>query len=568
MPSESCGRSRWLAAAVLALAVAASGARAQQDEPPAPSEAEPAPVPAVELADLLEDLAEGEPVMLGYSNRDIVPLRMEILGRSPAERAALARHTLDRLVEQGLGGPVRLVAVQGGLLVFVEKHGAFAIADGDLSGWTEDERREAAAEVARRLELALAEAIELRAPGLLLRGAGRAAGATLLLAALLFALRALGRWLQGRRERLQQAGAGAHAGAPEDVSRLGLRGALALLLRGARGLLVVCGVMAAWAWLTFVLLQFPYLRPLGESLDRNLRGLLVTALDATLRAVPDLAVAVAILLLARLVVRRSNRLFEAVQQRRVRMPLVDPETAHPTRRIVAFLLWAFAIVLAVPYLPGSDTEAFKGMTVFLGLLISLGSTGVVGQALAGLMLMYARVLRVGDYVRLGESEGSVTAIGLLTTRLRSPWGEELVLPNSTILSQSTVNYTRYQREGGVMLRSAVSIGYDAPWRQVHALLLRAAERTPGVSRSPRPYVLQSALSDWYVSYELCAAVDVPAERVPVLSALHQSIQDEFNAHGVQIMSPQYLARAEAPVLVPPERWHAAPAAPGGAEPAR
>jgi small-conductance mechanosensitive channel len=564
VPSEACRSGRTLAAVLLALAVAAAGARALQDE----AQAAPAPAPVPALADLLADLPEGEPVTFAYNNREIVPLRMEVLGRSPAERAEVARGSLDRLVEQGLSGAVTLHAIEGGQLVFVGTHGIFAIADGDLSGWTDEQRAEAAAEVARRLELALAEAVELRTPGLLLRGGGKAAGATLLLAVLLFGLRALWRWLQAFLERLDRAGSRAGAGAPEDVTRLGLRGGLGLLLRAGRALVVVAGLVGAWAWLTFVLLQFPYLRPLGESLDRNLRGLLVSAFDATLKAVPDLAVAVAILLLARLVVRRSNLLFEAVQQRRVRMPLVDPETAQPTRRIVAFLLWVFAVVLAVPYLPGSDTEAFKGISVFLGLLISLGSTGVMGQALAGLMLMYARVLRVGDYVRLGESEGSVMGIGLLTTRLRSPWGEELVLPNSTILSQSTTNYSRYQREGGVMLRSAVSIGYDTPWRQVHALLLRAAERTPGVSGSPRPYVLQSALSDWYVSYELCAAVDVPAERVPVLSALHQAIQDEFNAHGVQIMSPQYLARAEAPVVVPPERWHAAPAAPDAGERAR
>lgn len=554
MLSVACRWTRALRAVLLAASVVEPGARALQD-----TAAPAAPASAIAVDDLLANLREGEPVTFTYENRDIVPMRMVIFGRKPAERADLARIALDRLVEEGIAGPVRLGAVRGGLLVFVDEHLIFGVADGDLAGWTDAQRAEAAADVAKNLEQALAEAVELRTPGRLLRASGKALGATLLLAAILFGLRALARWLNRFAERRDQAVPAAGAGAPEEMARLGLRQAVGLLLRVGRLVLVAAGLIAGWIWLTFVMLQFPYLRPLGESLDRNLRGLLASALDATLRAAPDLAVAVVILLLARLVVQRSNRLFEAVQQRRVRMPLVDPETAQPTRRIVAFLLWIFAIILTVPYLPGSDTEAFKGMSVFLGLLLSLGSTGVVAQALAGLMLMYARVLRLGDYVRLGESEGSVMAIGLLTTRLRTPWGEELVLPNATILAQTTCNYSRYQREGGVMLRSTVSIGYDTPWRQVHALLLRAAERTPGVSREPRPFVLQTELADWYVKYELSAAVDVPAERIPVLSVLHQNIQDEFNTHGVQIMSPQYLARADAPVVVPKERWHAPPA---------
>lgn len=512
------------------------------------------------------ELQPGEPAVLEWHNREIATLRMLILGRDPAQRVQHVRRELDQLLELGRTGPVTLQPFEGGVLVLVDGALALSLADGDLQVLTAEEREAAGARAAQALERALAEAVEARTPQLLLRSALRAGLATLLFALLLRGLLALDVALRARLRRRREREAALVAGAPEDMAHLGLRRVVDLALRATRGLLLLLGVTAGWTWLSWVLLQFPYLRPLGEALDGQLRALLLGAFDALLAAIPDLAIAAAILLLARQVVASSDRLFAAVQRGRVRVPFVDPEVAQPTRRLAAFAIWVFALVLAFPYLPLSDTEAFRGMTVFLGLLVSLGATGVVGQALAGLMLMYSRALRPGDYVRVGEAEGTVTEVNLLTTRLRSAFSEELVLPNATVLAQTTLNYSSWRGEGGVQVRTAVSIGYDTPWRQVHALLLRAAQATPGVRRDPPPRVVQVGLDDWYVRYELAVALDDPAQRIPLLSELNQRIQDEFNAHGVQIMSPQYLARAEAPVLVPPANWHAPPAAPEGARP--
>jgi small-conductance mechanosensitive channel len=175
--------------------------------------------------------------------------------------------------------------------------------------------------------------------------------------------------------------------------------------------------------------------------------------------------------------------------------------------------------------------------------------------------MYSRILNLGEYVRIGESEGTVTHINMLTTRLRSVYGEELVLPNTVVMAQTTINYSRLRSTGGGQMTTDVTIGYDAPWRQVHAMLLRAAERTPGLLRDPPPTVLQTELADFYVRYRLTVTVDVPADRIPVLSVLHKNIQDDFNEHGVQIMSPHFMANPPHPVVVPKERWNAAPADP-------
>jgi small-conductance mechanosensitive channel len=183
----------------------------------------------------------------------------------------------------------------------------------------------------------------------------------------------------------------------------------------------------------------------------------------------------------------------------------------------------------------------------------------VGQVFSGFMLLYARVFKVGDFVRIGDVEGIVEAQGIFTTKITTPWDDEMAIPNAVVAGTILRNYSRSRSPGGPLLSTRVTIGYDAPWRQVHALLLEAARRTPGLLAEPAPFVLQRALSDFYVEYEVNARIAIPALRLRVLSDLHANIQDQFNAHGVQIMSPHFIRGEERPVVVPRERWFAAPA---------
>jgi small-conductance mechanosensitive channel len=221
----------------------------------------------------------------------------------------------------------------------------------------------------------------------------------------------------------------------------------------------------------------------------------------------------------------------------------------------------FALVMAYPYLPGSDSEAFKGMSVLVGLMVTVGGSSLFGQAASGLVLMYSRTLRVGEYVRIDNHEGTVTKLGSFTTRIRTGLGEELTLPNSLVLSTVTKNYSRTVSGPGYVVDTAVTIGYDTPWRQVEAMLLEAARRTPGVLSTPAPRVFQTALTDFYPEYRLvCQASPVdPRPRAEVLSTLHAHIQDVFNEHGVQIMSPHYLGDPDSAKVVPREDWYRAPA---------
>jgi small-conductance mechanosensitive channel len=321
------------------------------------------------------------------------------------------------------------------------------------------------------------------------------------------------------------------------------------------------GLALANEWLSFSLRAFPYTRAWGEQLHGYMVGVLVHIGSATLKAIPNLAVAVCIFLIARAVIAMLRPVFDNIELGRGSAGWLDRDTVVPTRRIASALIWIFALVMAYPYLPGADTAAFKGVSVLIGLMISLGSSSIVGQGASGLILMYSRSLRRGEYVRIGDQEGTVTEVGLFMTKLRTGLGEEVSLPSAMILGASTRNYSRAVEGIGYIVDTSVSIGYDTPWRQVDAMLIEAAHRTYGILPEPRPKVFQTSLSDFYPVYRLiCQAVpETPRLRAEVLDALHGNIQDVFNEHGVQIMSPHYMMDPAMHKVVPPDHWFRSPA---------
>ncbi len=322
-------------------------------------------------------------------------------------------------------------------------------------------------------------------------------------------------------------------------------------------------LIVLFAVVGFVLREFPYTRPWGESM----RGFLVATVESlglqAMRATPGLFTVAVILVATRLVVGLAAVWFRAVEQGQIEVRWLHPETAAPTRRLVSALLWVFGVIMAYPYMPGSQTEAFKGVSVFLGLILTFGSTGLVNQIMSGFMITYSRAVRVGDFVRIGDVEGTVTHIGVLSTKITSLRQEEVTLPNAVVVATATTDYSRFVAQG-VFTPTSVTIGYDAPWRQVHAMLLEAAGRTPGVRAQPRPIVLQASLEDFYVKYTLLLCLERQQSKPLVLAALHANIQDVFNEYGVQIMSPNYVLDPAAPKVVPKAQWFAAPAQAGAA----
>ncbi len=320
-------------------------------------------------------------------------------------------------------------------------------------------------------------------------------------------------------------------------------------------------LLLTYEWLSLVFSQFPRTRVWGEGLNGFILRIASMLLEGILDAVPDLITAMVILTLARLLWRAIARLFDRIASRQTHVGWLDPELAAPTRRLVAVVFGVFVLALIYPYLPGSQSEAFKGLSVLAGLMLSVGASGLVGHAASGLIIVFARLFRPGDYVRIADAEGTVTEVGAFTIHIRTSKDEDLVVPNSMVLAAVSRNFSRPVDGGGFVINIDVTIGYDAPWRQVHALLREAATRTQGILASPEPRVWQTALSDFYVNYTLVCqgATTLPAERAALLSTLNAKVQDVFNEHGVQIMSPHYLGDPAVAKVVAPADWYPEPA---------
>jgi len=497
------------------------------------------------------------PATVSYLNREIVVLRAAISNATPAERALVANARIARIAAADGARKVEVRDVQGGKAFTVDGERVFTLFTGDLDASAEESLAAATERAQRALETVMAEGRELHEAGGLVVGILATAAATLVLYVLLRLLWRARRWAT---ERAAQA-------VEQRVQRIRLGGMAALqpratesLVRGSLAALTwILTFVAIFLWLEFSLLRFPYTRPHGEHLLGTLLDVVASVGIAVLGSVPGLVMVAVIFVIARACAKMLALFFERVESHRLDLRWVDADTAATTRRIAVTLVWLFAIAIAYPFIPGSEGEAFKGVSVLIGLMITLGSTSIVGQAVSGLILVYARMLKPGEYVRVADNEGTITSVGMFTTKMLSNMGEEISIPNSVILGTTTKNFSRPPGAHVGTVYTSVTIGYSTPWRQVHAMLLSSAAKTPGLRTSPAPHVLQIALNDFYVEYRLCAGIEKPVDRLIVLDALHQNIQDTFNEFGVQIMSPHYLADPTEPAIVPRDKWYTPPA---------
>jgi len=539
-PYRSAARRSWCAVAgwLVALACLAPAWAAEPAAAPAPPEA-----------------------TISLFNRDIIVLRAVSGGATPAERAHRAEQRAHEVLAQSGEHRATTLDTDRGTLVVIDGQWIFLVAPGDVDTSVGETTPQAAAQAAAALDVVIRETRELRDTKGLLRSAGLALAFSAGYAALLWLLARGHGWLAGRvLGATQRQAERLHIGGAENLlaERVGVivPRVLWLLLWGL-------GLLLTYVWLGEVLALFPYTRAWGERLHDYLLGVLGQVGGAMLAAVPNLVIALLILLIARFVTDLVRNLFDRVASGQVQLGWLDRELAPTTRRIANFAIWLFAVAMAYPYLPGAQTDAFKGLSVLVGLMVSIGASSLIGQIASGLILTYSRVVRRGEFVRVGEHEGTVTEMGMFTTRIRTGMGEELTLPNSLILGTVTKNYSRAVKGPGFIVDTTVTIGYDTPWRQVVAMLVEAAHRTDGVLADPAPRVVQVALSDFYPEYRLvCQAVpSQPRPRVEVINALHANIQDVFNEYGVQIMSPHYLGDPAQAKVVPKKDWHLPPAGP-------
>ena len=514
-----------------------------------PADGAPPPPPPRAAASPAE--ATPPPATLRFFNRDIVTFRTAYVGYSPAGRAAAGSERIREALSKGGPGAVKITRIEQGLEVVVDGIYVFRILEADLDaidGQTFDEARVV---VAGRLEEAIAATRQTRPGKLLLRELGLAAAATLALGLAVWAL-ARGRlWI--RRRINAHLARRLHLGLQERAGILRMIRAL-----GQIALVLVVAVLFE-EWLRFVFSLFPYTRPWADHLTGYVAGIVSQVWAAIVDAVPGLVMVAVIAALAHLATRIVRTVSRGIEAGRYRLFGIDADVVQPTRRIVTAIIWLFALAMAYPYLPGSSSESFKGLSVLLGVMLSLGASGIVSQAAGGFILTFSRTLRSGEWVRVGEVEGAVVNVGVFSTKIRTFTDEEVSIPNTVVLGTVTRNFSRPAGAPASILETSVTISYSVPWRQIHAMLLEAAARTPELERELPPEVLQTSLSDFYVQYSLRVRLRNQLRRPAVLSVLNANIQDVFNEYGVQIMSPHYVFDPHAPVIVPKERWFESPA---------
>lgn len=503
---------------------------------------------------------ESAPVML--EGRELFRIRERVLSLSPAERASAIQSRLQRVLDNPMVGrnPVSVQDDETGSYLSVGELVIMVVTDQDAVAAGKS-RKDLAREYAGKINATLELHREERSYRSLLTGGIYALLATGALIATLLLFRrlfprlyaAIASW---RGTRIRSIGIQSY----EIVSAERIAAGLTFLARGVRVLLVI---LLLYLYFPLVFSFFPWTRGYTTKLlDYAVEPL--TAIGSALADyLPKLIFVAVIALVMRYVIKGVRVLFHELEKGSISIAGFYPEWAQPTFKIVRFLLIAFTAVVVFPYLPGSDSPAFKGVSIFLGVLFSLGSTSAVANIVAGVILTYTRAFRIGDRVRIGDNTGDITEQNLLATHLRTIKNVDITIPNALVLGSHILNYSAVSRDERLILNTSVTIGYDVPWRRVHDLLIAAALQTEHVLSEPRPFVLQTALNDFYVTYELNAYTDDPHAMAQTYSDLHLNIQDAFNRGGVEIMSPHYSQLRDGNRTTIPEEYLPEGYRPGG-----
>ncbi|HBT1429650.1 TPA: mechanosensitive ion channel [Klebsiella pneumoniae] len=489
-------------------------------------------------------------------HQPVVMLQATFGQTTPEERVLRTRSALRAFTEDDIRQPLRVVPVirygQPGRLFLMNGKPVLLLSQADLDEGDDLTLDQAAQRVLARMEAQRTSLQEQFNNRYLFISAGKALAGALLLA--LFHYGAFRAWRRVRRFFLLQI-LEKRSAIPQHWRRY--LGNIEVRLYAV--LVIFLGMLACYLWLSWAFSLFPWTRVWSESLGDWSLGVIRDLSLSIVASLPGLMIVVLIFLLTWLIIRLVKVVLDQVAAGRIQVPGIHPETVSATRRLISVVIWLFALSAAYPFLPGANSLAFKGICVFFGLMLTLGSTGVMTHAMSGLVLIYSRALRKGDWIRLADNEGQVSEIGVLATKILTRENYIVTVPNAVVVSGKIINLSAESADGGVNLTTSVTIGYDTPWRQVHAMLELAARRTPGIDQQIAPVVRKLGLLDWYTSYELQVRL-LPTTKLPDgRNALHSSIIDVFNEFGVQIMSPNFVMQPKAAVVVPQEAWYAAPA---------
>jgi small-conductance mechanosensitive channel len=498
---------------------------------------------------------EQAPVMID----DFVIFHVRGIRAYPAEeRAREISRRIKRIAANPQIKTEDIVIVETELMsdIVVGKERIFALFDADAS--LEQVDREILAQAyVLRIKEAVKRYRDARDPHHILRSAIYSVLLTAALIAILILLRflykKLSSWLESRYKKKIQA---------LKIQSLNIVRAerIWMILTGLlRTIRIIVILLLLYSYLSMVLNFFPWTRFFGQRLADYILSPIQQIGQAILDYIPNFIFIAIFIIIIRYILKLIRLFFAGLEKKTITFHNFDPTWARPTYKLIRGLVFILSVVILYPYIPGADSAAFKGVSIFIGIIVSLGSSTAISNIISGYTMIYRRTFKVGDRIKIEDFFGDVTETRLLVTHLKSLKNEEIVVPNSLILSSSVINYSSISREKGLILHTNVTIGYDAPWRQVEALLLKAAKKTAGVLKEPKPFVLQKSLDDFYVNYELNAYIATPQAMVQTYSELHQNIQDAFNESGVQIMSPHYESDPSETKVVPRDKWYAPPA---------
>ena len=330
-----------------------------------------------------------------------------------------------------------------------------------------------------------------------------------------------------------------------------IAGAIISFIRGARTVILL-GLL--YLYIPLVLSFFPWTHGMATKLFTYILTPIEKAGLAFVNYLPNIFFLLVIGVITHYAIKMIFFIFSEIEKQTITLPGFYYDWAMPSFKIVRFLVIAFAAVVAFPYLPGADSPAFKGVSVFLGVLFSLGSTSAISNVVAGVILTYMRAFKLGDRVKIADTVGDVVEKTLLVTRIRTIKNVDITIPNAMVLSSHITNFSSSALDYGLILHTTITIGYDAPWRQVHELMISAARATENILELPEPFVLQTSLDDFYVSYQINAYTEKPSVMARTYSALHQNLQEKFNEAGVEIMSPHYSTLRDGNMTTIPESY--------------
>lgn len=326
-----------------------------------------------------------------------------------------------------------------------------------------------------------------------------------------------------------------------------------LLHAAVHGLVLLPKLLLLLLYVNMTLSYFVWFQDMAMNVFSFIGTTLADMTKSFIAYVPDLIVIGIIVLVSRFVIRTGHLIFEGIRRERIRLPGFYPEWARTSFNLIRVAIIALTVVVIFPYLPGAQSPAFQGLSIFFGVLLSLGSTAAIAHLVAGVVITYTRAFRMGDRVRIADTEGDVIERNAFVTRIRTPKNVEVAIPNAMVMNNHIINYSAQARTGGVLLHTTITIGYDVPWPRVHELLVEAARRTDRLEAEPEPFVLQTALNDNSVAYELNASTCLPSGKTRIYSDLHANIQDCFREAGIEILSPAYRSVRDGNAkTVPPE----------------